>query len=130
MIGTKGGGMVLLAKLVAIAFIIMGCVVILRRGVLKTMIAYVEVGNRIYVIAAIRILLGIIFILAAIMARSGWIVTVIGWLLIVSGVAVFILKKEKGVELIEKVVGGADQKKVRLIGTIPVVIGVLLLCTL
>ena len=122
--------MVLLAKLVAIAFIIMGCVVILRRGVLKTMIAYVEVGNRIYVIAAIRILLGIIFILAAIMARSGWIVTVIGWLLIVSGVAVFILKKEKGVELIEKVVGGADQKKVRLIGTIPVVIGVLLLCTL
>ncbi|MBU1657009.1 MAG: hypothetical protein KKB12_02430, partial [Candidatus Omnitrophica bacterium] len=119
--------MVLLAKLVAIAFIIIGCIVIMKRGVVKTILEYVKVGNRIYGVAALRILFGIIFILAAVMARSGWIVTVIGWLLIVAGVFVFVIKKEKAFEIIDKMVTNAKPKTIRLIGTIPVVIGVLLI---
>ena len=122
--------MVLLAKLIAIGFIIMGCVVIMKHGLLKKMLDYVEVGNRIYGIGVVRVLFGVIFIMAAVMARAGWIVTAIGWLLILSGVAVFILKKEKAIELVEKVAGHAKPKQARLIGTIPVIIGVLLLCAL
>jgi nucleoside diphosphate kinase len=122
--------MILLAKLVAIGFIILGCVVIMKHGLLKKMLDYVEEGNRIYGIAVVRVLFGVIFIMAAVMARAGWIVTAIGWLLILSGVAVFVLKKEKAIELVEKVAGTAKPKKAKFIGTIPVVIGVLLLCAL
>ena len=111
-------------------FIILGCVVVMKHGLLKKMLDYVEEGNRIYGIAVARALFGIIFIMAAVMARAGWVVTVIGWLLIVSGVAVFVLKKEKAIELVEKVAGNAKPKQAKLIGTIPVIIGVLLLCAL
>ncbi len=122
--------MILLTKLIAIAFIILGCIVIMKRGVLKTMLEYVKVGNRIYGLAALRILFGIIFIMAAIMGRSGWIVTVLGWLLIVSGVFIFVIKKEKAIEVMDKKVELLKPKTVRLLGTIPVAIGVLLISAL
>ena len=52
--------MVLLAKLIAIAFIIIGCIVIMKKDVIKMMIEYVKEGNRIYGVAALRILFGMI----------------------------------------------------------------------
>ena len=122
--------MILISKLIAIALIMLGCGVLLKKGLLQKIANYVKVDSRVYVIAVARIIIGVIFIIASFVGTAGWIVPVLGWLIIISGVFVFVIKKEKALEIVDKVLAHPSAKMQRLIATVPIVIGVLVLCSL
>jgi len=122
--------MVLLAKLIAIALIMMGCAVVLKRKLLEKAADYVKADSRVYIIAVLRIVIGVIFIIAAMMKSANWIVPVLGWLIIMSGAFVFAIDKKKTIAFVDKIFAHPSPMIQRLIGTIPILIGVLVISAL
>jgi uncharacterized protein YjeT (DUF2065 family) len=122
--------MVLIAKLISIALVLCGFAMILKKELLNKIIEYVKEGNRVYGIAVGRALFGIILLNVASISRVPWVIVLIGLLLIVSGILCFVLKKEKVIGKIDKIFTDPSERTLRLIGTVPMVVGVLLLCAL
>jgi len=117
--------MILLVKLFAIAIIIHGCFLMLRPENLKVMLSWVKEGNRLYLIAAVRLIIGAILMIAASECRIEGIVLVLGVILFFSGVAGFMLKKEG----MMKIVAWGEKRSlhdVRVIGTVALAFGVLI----
>ena len=117
--------MVLLVKLLAIALIVYGCVILLRPSVLKKMVEYVKQGNRVYVASTVRVLIGILFVLAHRACRIEWVILFFGSFLIVSGSLVFILKRE----VIDKMIVWIEsrtKKDIAILGGVVLLFGVIL----
>ena len=119
----------LIARIVALILIGFGCVFMLRSETIKKVLDYVKQGNRIYGIGVLRILIGLVFLSVSSGSRITWVVVIIGLVVLGSGVAIFVLKKDRSLALAEKIhdMPGAT---LNLIGTIPLFIGILLLCSL
>lgn len=93
--------MVLIVKLISIALIIYGCVLLLRTSLVKKVLEYVKEGNRPLIASAIKAVVGVVFLIAASECRVPWIVFLVGALALLSGIAAFLVKKEAVVKLIE-----------------------------
>ncbi|MBU0684069.1 MAG: hypothetical protein ABIH85_06250 [Candidatus Omnitrophota bacterium] len=117
--------MVLVIKLISIVVIFYGCLVFLRPDTLKKVLKYTMQENKIYLMLAIKLLIGIIMMFAAKYCSIPWIILFFGALSIFGGAMGFVLKKE----FVAKVLKWTEayiQKKTRFAGIFILVVGVLL----
>ena len=117
--------MVLIVKLIAIAIIIYGCIVVLRPRVKKVGIAYIKENNRIYIANGIKTAVGIFMLIAASSCRVPWIILVIGGLAALTGIALFLVKKNVVDDIIQWI-ESRHMKQVRMIGGIIIAVGALI----
>ncbi|MEA3489150.1 MAG: hypothetical protein U9R44_02260 [Candidatus Omnitrophota bacterium] len=114
-----------LVKVLAVAIIVYGCLLILRPGILKKIFEYVKQGNRLYIANGIKGVVGIFLIIASSRCSVPWIVLFLGALTVLSVIVGFLVKKKTVMELIERLVA-RPVKFVYLIGAIALALGVLL----
>jgi hypothetical protein len=117
--------MVLFVKVLAIAIIVFGCLIILRPKTMKEIIESVKRGNNIFTAMVIKIAVGVLMMIASRYCSIPWIVLFWGALNAFTGVAGLLLKRDvvvKKIEWIEK----RPPKHVYLVGAIALVIGVTL----
>ncbi|MFH1664863.1 MAG: hypothetical protein ABIA77_01825 [Candidatus Omnitrophota bacterium] len=118
--------MVLLVKLLSIMIIVYGCMVMLRPGILeKNVLGYVKKQNNIYVASAVKAAIGILLMIASSACRIPWVVLFFGAASVFSGIAVFLVKKESIIALIEWL-QSRTVKAFHLIGTLALFLGILL----
>ncbi|MGB2651206.1 MAG: hypothetical protein WBD00_03265 [Candidatus Omnitrophota bacterium] len=117
--------MVLLIKVLAIAIIVFGCLIMLRPKTMKEIIERVKKGNNLFKAMVIKIVVGVLMMIASRYCSIPWIVLFWGALNTFTGVAGLLLKRDvvvKKIEWIEK----RPPKHVFLVGVSALVIGVTL----
>jgi len=82
-------------KIVGIVFVFMTIVYFLKPDIMKRLMEFFKQGRRMYLAAMIRLVLAIVFLLAARQCRQFWVIFVFGVLFIISGLLIFILGSEK-----------------------------------
>jgi len=117
--------MVLIIKLIAIAIIIYGCILVLRPRVKKMVIGYIKESNRIYIANGVKLAIGIFMLIAASSCRVPWVVLVLGGLAALSGIALFLVKKNV-VDDVIKWLDTRSAKQVRIMGIVIIVVGALI----
>jgi energy-coupling factor transporter transmembrane protein EcfT len=73
----------------------MTIVYFLKPDIMKRLMEFFKQGRRMYFAAMIRLVLAVVFLLAARQCRHFWVIFVFGVLFIISGLLVFILGLEK-----------------------------------
>ena len=117
--------MVFFVKILSVLIVVFGCLVMLKPKIIKDIAAYVKVDNRIYIIAIIRSLVGVLLIIAAQYCSVPWIVLFLGAILVFSAIMFFIVKKEIMDGMINWL-ENSSSKQVYLIGGVALAIGILL----
>ncbi len=87
--------MVILVKSFGILMVALGAIFLARPAGMKNYIAFWVKGKRIYTGAALSLIIGIIFLLAASGCKVGWFVAVFGVLAFIKGIALFVLGQKK-----------------------------------
>lgn len=95
--------MILLVKVLSIAMIIWGCFLILRPGTLTKVFEWVREGNNMYIGSAVKGVIGALLIIASNYCSIRWIGLFLGALMLFSGIAAFILKKEAILQVFDRV---------------------------
>lgn len=71
-----------------------GIVFLVRPQVLKPILSFFRQGKRSYFLASARIVLAIVFLLAAQQCGKAWIIAILGVVLLISGIVGFAMKLE------------------------------------
>jgi len=116
---------VMLVKLFAIAIILWGCYIIYKPEILKKVIGWVKEKNNIYIVGGLRAVVGVLLLLFASSCRVPWIVFLLGSIAILSGVLIYILKKETLFKIIEWM-ENLKKKQLYTMATIVIVIGIVI----
>jgi len=116
----------ILVRLVGIIVAAIGVVVLLNPKTIKQWMAFCEKGVRPYVMGTLRILVGIVFLLAAPQSRVVWVIVTVGILALLGGITFFILGLER-VKSMLRWWHGRSLPVLRLIGLLAIVIGLLIL---
>lgn len=120
--------MSVLVRIIGIVITIMGVVFLLNPPMLKKALGYFKQGKRLYGAGVARIVLGVIFLLSASQCRLAWVIVVLGLLFLVAGIFIFGLGLDKCRGIVDKVEGKPDFV-IRLITVIPIIIGLLIICS-
>ncbi len=118
--------MLVLVKLFGIVIVAMGSIFTFNPQALKQVFSFWQQGNRVYLVGVLRILIGIVLLMAASQCRLIWVVVTLGLLVLIKGVLIFIL----GIEKIKSMLNWWGQRPLgilRLMGLIALSIGALLL---
>ena len=118
--------MVLLVKLFSIIVMLMGSLLVLRPSMLKKVVEYVRDKNRVTVIGVVRIVVGIILLVAASYCSIPWIVRLFGGLILLGGILVFLLKKNFQGRIMEWL-ESRKKKHVITIGGVVLALGIILI---
>ena len=121
--------MVFLAKIIGILFVAVGVLIMVRPAVVKKILGVWMEGNRLYGLAALRIVIGAILLLAARQSTIPWIVAVIGVLPITGGVVILVMGIEKGKKMME-IWQAKPHKMYRQLSIVPIVVGAILILAL
>ena len=119
--------MQLLIKFIGVLLIVQACILILRIDLLRGLLRFFSSGNRIYLIAAARIVVAVLLIFGA-GAHQGsrmWIILAIGIIFLLSGIAIFTLNAAT----FKKILTWYQQRTdlfLRLLAVIGIVIGSLI----
>ncbi|MFH1305902.1 MAG: hypothetical protein ABIH74_05840 [Candidatus Omnitrophota bacterium] len=118
--------MVLLVKVLSIVLIVYGCLIVLRPGIFKKILEYAKKKKeRIYIASGAKAALGVLLVFASFKCRVSWIVLVMGGLMILGGIAGFLIKKE----VVNKMLDWAEARSTRdmyMLGGAALAFGVLL----
>jgi len=118
--------MVTLIKILAVAMMLIAVVYLSRPGFMRGVMEFFRQGWRIYFAAAIRLILAVIFLLAASQCRHPRIVAAFGIIFLISAVIIFIISAGK----IRAVLDGLLKQPpfvLRIIALVPLAVGALLL---
>jgi len=120
--------MIIVVKLLGILMICMGLANLINPILMKKMISFWKQGKRIYAGGLLRVLFGIIFLLASSYSqvRQPCVLAVLGVLMILGGMLIFILGPEK----MKAILGWWDKKPasvLRLIAILALAIGTLVI---
>jgi len=118
--------MLILVKLIGIITVGMGIIFLLSPKTMRQFMLLWEKGKRLYIGCILRILIGIIFLLAASQCRLVGVIVTLGILLIISGSIIFILGLDR-VKTMLKWWYGRSLLVLRLIALIPIAVGVVIL---
>jgi len=118
--------MLILVKLIGIITAGMGIIFLLSPKTMRQFMLLWEKGKRLYIGCILRILIGIIFLLAASQCKLVGVIVTLGILLIISGGIILILGLDKG-KAILKWWYGRSLLVLRLIALFPIAVGVLIL---
>lgn len=87
--------MSIVIKILGILFIFLAIVYLVKPGVIKSMMEFFKRGKRIYLVGLIRLVLAIVFLLAARECAIPWVIVTFGILMLVSGLLIFMLGPKK-----------------------------------
>ena len=118
--------MVIAVRLIGLFIMALGITVLVKPKQMRKLFVFFKQGKRIYIAGVIRIIIGIILLLAATQCKMGGFITVIGIVTLVAGILIFALGKDKCITFIEKV-EGFSTNVLRLLSLVPVIFGVLIL---
>ena len=80
-----------LIKFIGLVVVTQGFLYVLRPQLLKSVLNFFAQGNRIYLAAAIRIALAVLFFIGATHCRIGWLIIAIGVATLISGIMMLTL---------------------------------------
>jgi len=105
----------------------MSIILIIKPKVIKQLFAFFMKGKRIYLAAVLRLLIGVILLIAASpQCKSTWVIITLGIFFLIAGVMIFAL----GLEKTKSILNWWNNKPLivlRLVSLIPIAIGILLL---
>lgn len=87
--------MLVIIRLVALIWSALGVIILVKPDAFSRIITFCKQGNRMSTIGIIRIVIGIIFLIAASKCKVSAVVTVLGILILIKGVLVFALNRKK-----------------------------------
>ena len=125
----KGVNMILLAKVLMLAVITAGAVIIFSAAAIKALFAFAKEENGIKFIGSARITVGAILLAASSGSRHIGLVVFFGLLLVLCGTAALLIKKD----VITHMIGFWEKQPahiLRLIGFIPILFGIIMLFAL
>ena len=117
--------MVLVVKIVSIAIIVYGCLIVLRPTVVKEVLSFVKEENRFYIASGTKAFFGILFLIAAKQCAIPWIIFLFGALSILGG-AIGLIMKKKAIDKFIQYWEGKPTKQLSVLGIVALVIGILL----
>jgi uncharacterized protein YjeT (DUF2065 family) len=85
----------LVIKIIGIVFVFITILYFLKPDIMKSLMEFFKQGRRIYFAALLRLVLAVVFLLAARQCRHFWVIFAFGVLFIISGLLIFILGLEK-----------------------------------
>lgn len=121
-----GGNMLVLVKFIGIFIVSMGITILLSPSTMKKIIIFWKQGKRLYAAGILRLLIGIILLLAASQCRLVGVVVWLGILTLIGGIIIFAL----GLQKIKSFLDWWSKKPpllLRLWGVIALAIGALLI---
>jgi len=113
---------------VGILIVLAGLAILVVPGKWKKVFVRIAQGNWLYVAAAFRIIVGVLFILAADMTRTPTVIKVMGVLIIAAGVMIPVIGPKKLALFIQLMLARKDST-LRLLGVVAGAIGVFLIWT-
>lgn len=113
-------------KLIGIFMIVMGVIYFVKPSSIKKFINFWKREKNIYYGGAINIVIGLVFLVAASQCIVSWFIVVIGIINLAKGVLIFILGKEKIIDIMNKFYK-KPLKELRFLGIIALILGVLLI---
>jgi uncharacterized membrane protein YjfL (UPF0719 family) len=109
--------------------VVYGCLLILRPGIFKKIIAYIAEGNRVYVAAGIKVIAGAVLMIGSSQCRVSWFVLLLGALTVLFSIVFFFLKRKIVNDLVEKL-KNLRRKRIFFIGITALVVGILLILSI
>jgi len=119
-------GMDIVIQSLGIVFALVGIVYLLRPDIMKWLMEFFKQGRRMYFAALIRLILAVVFLLAARECDITWVIVVFGILFLISGLLVFVIPLEK----IKAYIGWWQKKSpllLRLMALIALAIGAIII---
>ncbi|MFH1339296.1 MAG: hypothetical protein ABIH40_05595 [Candidatus Omnitrophota bacterium] len=117
--------MPVMVKLIGLIIVGMGAIVLLNPATMRWLIAFWKEEKRLYAAGLLRLLLGIILLLAAPQCKQTAVVTVLGILILIGGILIFLLGLEKTKSILEWW-NKKPPAALRLMGLVTLAIGLLL----
>ncbi|MDD5495655.1 MAG: hypothetical protein PHP46_00975 [Candidatus Omnitrophica bacterium] len=87
--------MVILVKSIGALIIFVGALCILNPQAMKGLLSFWKAGKRVYAIGIIRLVFGILFLIAAPQCKEPWLIRVFGVLMLLSAFTIFFMGLEK-----------------------------------
>ena len=87
--------MSLVVRIIGVVFVGLGIIMVINPQVIKGLLAFYKQGRKLYLLGALRLLMGIIFLLGASQCRRVIAVIILGILFILGGVLIFAVRLEK-----------------------------------
>jgi len=113
-----------LVKIVGILFVLMAILFLITPQLMRKTYKFFIKGKRIYLAGVLRLILGVIFLLAAAQCKNPAVIMAIGVLFIIAGIMVFTIKLDKLLSIVE-----SFQNKssiiLRLIALVPLAVGLI-----
>lgn len=118
--------MVIIVKIIGLLFVAAGILLMIKPAIAKKMLAYWDEGSRIYGLAIVRIVVGVLLIADARGCTMPWLVIAIGVLPLVGGILILIMGFKKSKEMLA-IFKEKPDILFRRLSFIPLVMGVLLI---
>ena len=118
--------MVTIVKLIGAIFIALGLSFVFNPKSLRKLIEFFCQDKRVYMVAILRISLGIIFLISARECRNTTMMIAIGVIVLFAGIFIFILGTEKIAKITGQVINSSDLS-LRIISLVPIILGALIL---
>ena len=103
-----------------------GILFLVRPDFLKPVLQFFRKGKRLYLVSLVRIILAVIFFLAAQQCRIPWVIILFGVIMLISGILGFVMKLETAKDMLswweEK-----SPTTIRIIGLIALAIGAIII---
>jgi hypothetical protein len=118
--------MELVVKIIGIIIVALAMVYLLKPEVMTYVIEFFKEGKRIYFAGLIRLVLAVIFLLAARECDITWVIILFGILFLISGLLTFVL----GLERIKSIIGWWQKQSVftlRLFALVAFIIGAIII---
>jgi len=80
-----------IVKIIGIVIVVMSVLFVIKPAVISAIAGYLKQGRRIYAVGLLRLVVAVVFLLAATACRVPWVIGLFGVLFIISGSLVFML---------------------------------------
>ena len=118
--------MAIVVKIIGLLFVAAGMFLVIKPSVAKKMLAYWDEGSRIYGLAILRIVVGVLLIADAKGCNMPWLVMTIGAFPLIGGILILVMGFERS-KAILAILKEKPDKLFRTLSIIPLVMGVLLI---
>lgn len=93
--------LVVLVDAVGTVIVAVAMFLMLNASYMRSIMLFIEEGNRLYIVASLRIVTGVLFLASANQCRIGFVIFILGLLFFASGVFVFAIKIEKAKAIVK-----------------------------
>ena len=110
-------------KIIGMVFALAGIVWVLKPEVLKRVMEFFQKGKRLYLVAVVRLVLAVVFLVAARECDVPWLIFALGIVLLISGLLTFVL----GPERLKPILGWWQKRScllIRILGLFALAVGV------